>query len=465
MVQKQFLSSLAVVMTMLPCFTLSAQTPDTLPLLYQWKDDSLQGSSRYDNTYNEVWGFVQNNKEYAVIGSTAGTHILPLDDLQSNPKPYFVPGSSRGSHVIHRDYHDYEGYLYAVCDEGSSSTLQIIDLRNIEDSLEIVYDSNEFFSRAHNIFIDSAKARLYVCSQKGTSYYPLGLYDISDPASPSLINIYSDFGGGGISHVHDAYVVNDTAFLNCGPSGLRIVDFTDPFSPRLLASLTDYPFRGYNHSGWATPDLKYYYMGDETHGAEMKVIRIDDIQEPEVVNTFNAGNPHEFSIPHNQVVHCDKLYVSYYFDGLHVYDIKDPESPQRQYVYQSSSEEHIDNYKGAWGVYPFFTSNRILVSDMQEGLFVLQGPECGTVSSTEQPADHSFSMYPNPSNGILNISLASYTEKATVRIFNVKGQLMFESTDSTQRQFRLPSNLQEGVYLIQVQTGHQTHHQLLILSP
>ena len=108
--------STILIMLFLP-FWVGAQEVDTMELLYHWNDSALEGSSQYDNTYNEVWGFVQNGVEYAVIGSTAGTHIFPLDEELSNIEPIFIPGGSAGDHVIHRDYHDYQGYLYAVCDE------------------------------------------------------------------------------------------------------------------------------------------------------------------------------------------------------------------------------------------------------------------------------------------------------------------------------------------------------------
>ena len=62
-----------------------------------------------------------------------------------------------GGGVIHRDYHDFSGYLYIVCDEGSSSTLQIIDITNLPNSVNTVYDSDILFTRAHNIFIDTAQ--------------------------------------------------------------------------------------------------------------------------------------------------------------------------------------------------------------------------------------------------------------------------------------------------------------------
>ena len=55
-------------------------------------------------------------------------------------------------------------YLYVVCDEGSSSTLQIIDVSNLPNSVNTVYDSNQLFTKSHNIFIDTATAKLYACA-------------------------------------------------------------------------------------------------------------------------------------------------------------------------------------------------------------------------------------------------------------------------------------------------------------
>ena len=54
---------------------------DELELIYNWDDPDIVGSSFYENKYNEVWGLVQNGEEYAVIGSTDGTHFFRMDDL------------------------------------------------------------------------------------------------------------------------------------------------------------------------------------------------------------------------------------------------------------------------------------------------------------------------------------------------------------------------------------------------
>ena len=105
----------------------------------------MVSSWTYDNTYNECWGLLVNNREFAVIGSTAGTHFFDITDPQNSLQVAFVAGAYTGGGVIHRDYHDFSGYLYIVCDEGSSSTLQIVDITNLPNSVNTVYDSNELF--------------------------------------------------------------------------------------------------------------------------------------------------------------------------------------------------------------------------------------------------------------------------------------------------------------------------------
>ena len=100
-----------------------------LALIYNWDDPDIVGSSFYENKYNEVWGVVKDGSEYAIIGSTDGTHFFKMDDISETEELQgaFVEGKATGGAIIHRDFHDYNGYLYAVADEGPSS-LQIIKM-------------------------------------------------------------------------------------------------------------------------------------------------------------------------------------------------------------------------------------------------------------------------------------------------------------------------------------------------
>ena len=100
-------------------------------------------------------------KNMGSLAPRRGTHIIDVTDPANPTEAFFIEGGTSGTNVIHRDYNSYQGYLYAVCDEGSGSTLQIIDLSGLPDNIDVIYDSNELIRRAHNIFIDAETARLY----------------------------------------------------------------------------------------------------------------------------------------------------------------------------------------------------------------------------------------------------------------------------------------------------------------
>jgi len=439
-----------------------AQTNENLELLYQWSEDSLVGSSAYNNTYNEVWGFVINNKEFAVIGSTAGTHIFDVTDAENSKEVQFIAGEDFGPAIIHRDYHDRNGYLYAVSDEGNSS-LQIIDLKQLPDSAVVVYDSNELIETSHNIFIDETKNILYACNVRapnlGWSSTSLALYDINEPSTPVHLMDYEVPGTG--SGVHDMWVRNDTAILNNGYDGLFIVDFSDLYSPQLLGSLTEYPDKGYNHSGWPTSDLKTYVMADENWGYDMKVLDISNLSNIDVTTTFNPEIDAN-SIAHNQIIKGDLLYVSSYHDGLQVYNISEPENPTKVASFSTYALDDHDSYRGAWGVYPLLPSGTILVSDMQYGLFVLK-PSID-LDIHQEIKQSNLSIYPNPAQNELKIGLPNKEKLSSVSVYDSTGSLILKNTTTIANNTLDISPLNSGIYILKVQGLTTSYQEKLIVK-
>ncbi len=57
-----------------------SQVSDKIKLLYNWTDPTLTPSMLYANSYNEVWGFVINSREYGVIGSSRGPHFFDVTE-------------------------------------------------------------------------------------------------------------------------------------------------------------------------------------------------------------------------------------------------------------------------------------------------------------------------------------------------------------------------------------------------
>jgi len=427
-----------LILTLTTCFlSILSFSQLNSTLLFHWNDTTIIGSAAYDNAYNECWGFEVNNTEIAVIGSTEGTHFFNVTDPQNSTEVAFVAGAYTGSGVVHRDYHDYQGYLYIVCDEGwSTSTLQIVDISNLPTSVNVVYDSDSLFNTSHNVFIDTATSKLYACASNSA----MDIYSLDIPTLPSLIYSYTDVG-----HVHDAYVRNDTAYLNCGPDGFRIVDFSPldwpvlPSPPYIeLSSLTAYPDAGYNHSGWLSDDGTIYAMQDENHGYDVKIMDVSDFNNITVLSTLNSGqNPQ--SMAHNGIIKGDLLYLAYYHDGLRVFDISNPSNPIQICNYDTYSPASYNSYKGAWGVYPNLPSGNIIVSDMQSGLYVL---DCTIPVNSVKNINQNLNIYPNPAKDYFNVN----KDAKRIEIYDVSGRKITQKIIEIEHKF-YREDIVNGLYI------------------
>lgn len=419
----------------------SSNAQQTATLLYNWQDTTLVGSWTYDNTYNECWGVFINETEIAIIGSTAGTHFFDVTDPANATEIAFVAGAYTGGGVIHRDYHDYNGYLYAVCDEGSTSTLQIIDISDLPNSINTVYDSNALFTKSHNVYIDTTTAKLYACASNSA----MDVYSLQNPISPTLIYSYNAVG-----HVHDAFVRNDTAFLNCGNEGLRVLDFSSVNTmgdqPTQLASLTSYPDAGYNHSGWLNDDGTVYIMQDENHGHDVKILDVSDLSNISVLSVFNSGVDPQ-SMAHNGIIKGDLAYIPYYHDGLRIFDISNPSNPTQIWEYDTYSPSSHASYKGAWGVYPYLPSGNIIVSDMQTGLYIFELAS-GTTHTIETSL--SANIYPNPAKNKFVIKDNS-ADKIT--LYNALGVKVLEQNIDQNQNTIYRGDLSNGLYFYTLNKG------------
>ena len=361
--------------------SLSAQQAEKVGLLARWDDQSLliNGTARY----NDCWGFVQHGVEYAVLGSTEGTHIIELTPDHQTIQRDFVRGRHSESNVVHRDHAVYRNFLYAVCDQGVSS-LQAIDLSYLPDSVHVTHDDTTIIIRAHNVFVDSFAAKLYVC---GPHFNAMSIFDLSaDPSHPQLLAHFN-----GVEYVHDVYVRRDTAYLNAGNQGLWVYDFSNAAAPQALGSLEFYPEQGYNHSGWLSPDGNTYVFADETGGKRMKVCDVSDLSDIRIKGFFNSGM-HPETVPHNLQIKGRYVFVSHYNDGLRIFDISDPSNPLQTAWYDTyPGSDETAHFRGAWGIYSYLPSGRILISDRQTGLYVFRFAEPPNINSS---LEHG--VFPNP---------------------------------------------------------------------
>jgi choice-of-anchor B domain-containing protein len=333
--------------------------------------------------YNDVWGYTASDgSEYAILGNSDS--ILVVDVSICND-PQRVYGFDGGNTTVWRDFKTYQDYMYAVCDNCTEG-LHIFDMSGLPNgNVTHVLTTTAFFTKAHNIYVDTATQKLYVAGSNGATE-GLTILDLSTPANPTLIEDieFDDEIGMPSSnfYVHDVYVQNDTAYCSHGYTGFYVWDMTNLNNIELLGS---YDSPGYNHSSWIDATGSYSYYAEEVpRGRPMAVVDLANLGHPvndiQVIHTFKdpISTVENDVTPHNPFVHNDSLFISYYEDGIKVYDLINPESPTLVAYYDTYPDNGTayTGYDGNWGAYPFFDSGCILASDVEYGLNTLNVIPC-----------------------------------------------------------------------------------------
>jgi choice-of-anchor B domain-containing protein len=424
-----------------------SQTCKNITLLDRWFSDTLTTNSSLAR-YSGCWGFEWNQRSYAAIGSTEGTHFFEIrnDSLRDAG---FIEGRYNSSFVIHREFKTFGHYGYAICDEGNSS-LQVIDLQYLPDSVVLLADiQDERIGNVHNLFIDSTHKLLFACmvtpivNNQPQALIPLRVFSIADPVQPLLLWE----GPTDIPEVHDCYVRDAMAYLNCGMDGLRVYNFENPSIPVYLNNLTFYPDQGYNHQGWLSPDGNTYVFVDETSGKRIKKCSVNSNYTLQIDQLFGT-NFENNAVPHNLMCSNELLFAAYYNEGLRIYNIQ---SEAKEIAhYDTYPQESAFNMNGAWGVYADYTSNHIIVSDRQNGLFLFHFPKetFQTLSGIEP-----FAIYPNPCEQGEMVSTRSFEDEIinfSVEILSASGQQIKQITSGSYSTVQFQNELPAGVYVLQI---------------
>ena len=424
-----------------------AQEQKNIAFLDNWSEDSLITNTSLVR-YSGCWGFTRENKEYAIIGSTEGTHFFLLDETNQLKSCGFVEGKFNSSQVIHREFKTFGKYAYSICDEGNSS-LQIIDISYLPDSVVKVADFQDAnFGKVHNLFIDTTNALLYACLVTpivdgiANSLVPLRVFSLANPINPVLLWE----GPSDIPEVHDIYVRDNIGILNCGENGLRVYDFTNPSAPMYTSNLLFYQDQGYNHQGWLSPDGKTYVFADETNGKRLKKCSVGGDYSIQVDNFFGT-NYENNSIPHNIMTTNEFAFVAYYNEGLRIFDIRNV--PNEIASFDTYPTENFFKMNGAWGVYSNYSSGRLIVSDRQNGLFLFHFDQ----SVFLNPAAEEFSLYPNPAEKgkqIIVRSIKDANAELTVSIYSENGKIIQSEMVKNKTFLSLKTPNSAGIYLVKI---------------
>jgi choice-of-anchor B domain-containing protein len=88
----------------------------------------------------------------------------------------------------------------------------------------------------------------------------------------------------------------------------------------------------------------------------------------------------ETSSDHNLYIKDNLMYQANYKSGLRILNVSDPENPREVGYFDTAPFiGTTPGYNGAWSVYPFFPSGTIVVSSIEQGLFIVRYTPQGLV--------------------------------------------------------------------------------------
>ena len=336
-----------IIILTLTSFAISAQTNIT-----------FLGNKTYSNDLSDIWGYAANGKEYALVGVYGGVSIVDVTNPTTPNELFFVSGAN----TFWRDIKTWESYAY-VTNEGGGGLL-IIDLSHLPDSIGTTSwtGGGLGLNTAHNIFIDENGVAYVVGGNSGAGDGALFLDVDTDPMNPVLLGEYDQ------RYVHDVFVRGDTMWTAEINDGIfSVVDVSNKNSPAVLA--TNSTPSNFTHNLWLSDDGKNLLTTDERSNAVIGSYDVSDLSNISQVD-FYQSNPGTGTIPHNVMYNGDFALIAYYRDGLILLDATNPANLIEMGDYDTSPFGG-NGFNGAWGVYPYLPSGNVLVTDIEQGLFVL----------------------------------------------------------------------------------------------
>lgn len=342
---------------------------------------------------NDIWGWTdrQSGREYALIGLRGGTAFVDISDPRQPVYLGLLPTQTVGSSW--RDIKTYRDHAFVVSEAGDHG-LQIFDLSALSAVVAppVVFEPTAHyagFGNSHNLALNEEAGIAYAAGTR-TCGGGLHMVDVTRPREPLFAGCFADDG-----YTHDAQCVvyrgpdaehaNQDICFNSNEDTVTVVDVTNTDAPRIL-SRNGYLGSRYTHQGWLTEDHRYFLLDDELderingHNIRTYVWDVTDLDAPFVVGFYTGG---QHSIDHNIFIVGNHVFQANYRIGMRVLRIGDLSRAELTEVAFFDTFPGADGlaFSGAWGVYPFFDSGVVVVSDINRGLFVLDPdllavPEC-----------------------------------------------------------------------------------------
>ena len=336
---------------------------------------------------NDVWGWTSSGgQEIAIMGMTNSTAFVDISD-PTNPL-YLGRMMTQTGNNVWRDMKVYNDHVYVVADNNGAHGMQIYDLNNLltidPSNPQTISPTAHYdgFEEAHNIAINESSGFAYIVGSEKAS----GGLHVLNLGSPTAPTVAGNFSGDG--YTHDVQVVDyfgpDTDYANreiafaSNEDTLTIVDVTDKSNMTQIAR-EGYANSEYSHQGWLSEDHRFFYMNDELDErradspipTRTHIWNVEDLDNPFYIGKYDGVAS---TIDHNLYVKDGLIYQANYTSGLRILQVNDASTLDIEEFGFFDTYNTDDNvtFNGAWSVFPFFDSGSIIVSDRQNGLFILR---------------------------------------------------------------------------------------------
>jgi choice-of-anchor B domain-containing protein len=315
----------------------------------------------YSVALSNIGGYVDSSgNEYALVGTYNGLSIVDVTD-PANPVIKF---NIAGTNSDWREVKTWQNYAY-VTTEGCCNGLQILNLGYLPDSVPMKYYKgngaiNNQLNTIHALHVDAGYAYLY-----GSNLFngAAVILDLANPWNPT----YTGHTAG--TYIHDGYVRNDTLYgCHIYDGYFSVIDVTNKANP--ITITTQNTPNLFTHNSWLNDAGNILFTTDEVSDSYLTSYDISDLNNITELNRIQL-TPGSGSIVHNTHTLNDFEVVSWYKDGIAIVDASHPDNMIVTGSYDTYTQGSGDGFNGCWGVYPYLPSGNLVVSDIDNGLYVL----------------------------------------------------------------------------------------------
>lgn len=317
---------------------------------------------------SNIWGYVDSlGNEYALVGAQNGLSIVDV----TNPNNPIVKFTVAGTNSFWREVQVHGKYAY-VTTEGCCLGLQIINLSNLPASVSSKYWTGTgaiagTLGRIHSLHIRDGYAYLNGSQLFGGAAL---IVSLADPWNPVYLSNTSSGFSGNTRYIHDCYVKNDTMWgANIYAGYFSVFDVSNKLNPVFING--EYTPNNFTHNTWmADIGGSVLFTTDEVSNSFLAAYDVSNTSNMILLDKLQ-GNPGSGSIIHNTYIRNNFAISSYYKDGVTIVDVSRPKNMITVGKFDTYTQGAGNGFNGAWGVHPFLPSGNLVVSDIDNGLFVL----------------------------------------------------------------------------------------------